>query len=405
MRDCPEVSMANITDYIDWRGDISFSASPFNDIDALIMTQLAMVDLSGVVPSDPNDGYISLADAAELYFADKKRESEPVSVVIPSETYVLFKKIAESKRFGNIKLTAHVSHVDVEREKQFSAITVKPGDGSIFVAFRGTDDTIVGWKEDFNMSFMPTIPSQTEAAEYLDRVARRAYGKLRVGGHSKGGNLAVYAAVKCSPRVRRRILTVYNYDAPGFNREFLSLPEYGELDGRLKTVVPQSSVVGMLLENDGKYSVVKSRESGLLQHNAFSWEVLGTEFVRLNELTKESRDMTAVMNEWLSKLDMDARKKFVDAVYNILIATKATTVTELNDDKYSILRALKDTDKETRRMVMKTFGLLFGEGGKQLAGYVTSSLVKSKKDANDTKINKAEKERQGHKNDKSYRVE
>ena len=385
--------MANITDYVDWRGDITFSASPFNDIDALIMTQLAMVDLSGIVPSDIGDGYISLEDAAGLYFADKKRENEQVSVIIPSETYVLFKKIAESKRFGNIKLTAHVSHIDTVREKQFSAVTVKPGDGSVFVAFRGTDDTIVGWKEDFNMSFMPTIPSQTEAAEYLDRVARKSYGKLRVGGHSKGGNLAVYAAVKCSPRVQKRIVTVYNYDAPGFNREFLSLPEYGALDGRLKTMVPQSSVVGMLLENDGKYSVIKSRESGLLQHNAFSWEVIGTGFVKLDALTKESRDMTVAMNEWLSKLDMDARKRFVDAIYNILIATKATTVTELNDDKYSILRALKDTDKETRRMVLKTFGLLFGEGGKQLAGYVTGALVKSKNDVTDTKINKNEKDR------------
>ena len=385
--------MANISDYVDWRGDISFSASPFNSVDALIMTQLAMVDLSGIVPGDPVDGYISLSDAAELYFADKKRESEPVSIVIPSETYLLFGKIAQSKRFGSIKLTAHVSHIDTIKEKQFAAITVKPGDGSAFVAFRGTDDTIVGWKEDFNMSFMPTIPSQTEAADYLDRISRKVYGKLRVGGHSKGGNLAVYAAVKSSARTRRRILKVYNYDAPGFSREFLSLPEYASLDGRLETVVPQSSVVGMLLENDGKYSVIKSRESGLLQHNAFSWEVKGTEFVKLDELTKESRDMTAVMNDWLSKLDMDARKKFVDAIYNILIATKATTVTELNDDKYSILRALKDTDKETRKMVIKTFGLLFGEGGKQLAGYVTGSLFKSKNDSKENKINKPEKDR------------
>ena len=293
-----------------------------------------------------------------------------------------------------MKLTAHVSHTDTEREKQFAAITVKPGDGSTFVAFRGTDDTIVGWKEDFNMAFMPTIPSQVEAAEYLDRVARKVYGKLRVGGHSKGGNLAVYASVKCSPRVRRRILTVYNYDAPGFSREFLALPEYGEICDRLKTMVPQSSLVGMLLENDGRYSVIKSTETGLMQHNAFSWEVKGTEFIMLDELTKESRDMTLVISEWLSKLDMDARKKFVDAIYNILIATKATTVTELNDDKYSILRALKDTDKETRKMVIKTFGLLFGEGGKQLAGYVTGSLFKSKSsDAN--KSDKNDKDRRG----------
>lgn len=389
--------MANITDYVGWRGDITFSASPFNDIDGLIMTQIAMVDLRGIVPPDPSDGYISLSDAAELYFADKRRESESVSVIIPSETYVLFKKLAASKRFGSMRLTAHVNHIDTEREKQFAAITIKPGDGSTFVAFRGTDDTIVGWKEDFNMSFMPTIPSQTEAAEYLDKIARRVYGKLKVGGHSKGGNLAVYASVKCMPRVRRRISVVYNYDAPGFSREFLALPEYAELGNRLRTVVPQSSVVGMLLENDGKYSVIKSNENGLMQHNAFSWEVMGTDFIKLEELTKESRDMTAVMNEWLSKLNMEQRKSFVDAVYNILVATKATTVTELSDDKYSILRALRGTDKETRKMVIRTFGLLFGEGGKQLAGYITSSLFNGK---NEEKGNKTAKIKKGkEKND------
>lgn len=389
--------MANITDYVDWRGDIPLSASPFNDIDALILTQLSMVNLSGVVPSDTSDGYISLSDAAELYFADQKRNVEAVSVIIPSETYVLFGKLASSKRFGNMKLTAHVSHTDTAKEKQFSALTVKPGDGSTFIAFRGTDDTIVGWKEDFNMSFMPTIPSQIEAAEYLDRVGKKVYGKMRVGGHSKGGNLAVYAAVKCSPRIRKRILTVYNYDAPGFSREFLALPEYGELGDRLKTMVPQSSLVGMLLENDGRYSVVKSTESGIMQHNAFSWEVKGREFIMLKELTKESRDMTAAIAEWLSKLDMDARKKFVDAVYNILIATKATTVTELSDDKSAILRALKDTDKETRKMIIKTLGLLFGEGGKHLAGHITSSLFKAKADEDKTDKDKNNKEKKGKK--------
>lgn len=372
--------MPNVIDYIDWRGDITLSASPFNDIDALIMTQLAMVDLSGIVPTDTDGGYISLGDAAELYFADKKRESEPVSILIPSDIYVLFKRMGESKRFGNMKLSAAVSHIDEEREKQFAAITVKPGDGSVFVVFRGTDDTIVGWKEDFNMSFMTAIPSQIEAAEYLDRVAKRAYGKIRVGGHSKGGNLAVYAAANCSRRTRNRILSVYNYDAPGFSKEFFESDGYKEISDKIKSLVPQSSIVGMLLENDGRFSVVKSTETGIMQHNALSWEVLGTEFVRLDELTKESRDMAAVMREWLSKMDMEERRKFVDAIYDILVATKATTITELSDDKYSILRSLKNADKETRKMVLKTFALLFGEGGKQLANYITGSLFKNQKE-------------------------
>ena len=389
--------MPNIVDYVDWRGDITFSASPFNDIDALILTQLSMVNWSGIIPGDVSEGYISLGDAADLYFADKKRESEPVSILIPSDTYTLLKRMAHTKRFENIRLTACVNHIDASREKQFSALTLKPGDGSTFVVFRGTDDTIVGWKEDFNMSFMPTIPSQTEAAEYLDKIAKKVYGKLRVGGHSKGGNLAVYAATKCSPRTKRRILNVYNYDAPGFSREFFELPEYKEISDRIKSVVPQSSVVGMLLENDGRYSVVKSDQTGIMQHDAFSWEIKGTDFVMLEELTKESRDMTAVMNQWLSKMDMEARKNFVNAIYEILVSTKATTITELSDDKSSILKALKNTDKETRKMVFKTLGLLFDEGGKQLLNYITSSLFKTKKGEN--------KEKGKNKNDKSNGVE
>ena len=371
--------MPNIVDYVDWRGDITFSASPFNDIDALILTQLAMVNWSGIIPGDVSDGYIALGDAADMYFADKEREVEPVSILMPSETYILLERIAHTKRFENIKLTAYISRIDAAREEQFSALTAKPGDGSACVIFRGTDDTIVGWKEDFNMSFMPTIPSQTEAAEYLDKMAKRVYGKLRVAGHSKGGNLAVYASTKCSPRVKRRILNVYNYDAPGFSREFFALPEYKEIHERIKSVVPQSSVVGMLFENNGRYSVVRSGQTGLMQHDAFSWEIKGTDFVLLEELTKESRDMTAVMNQWMAKMDIEERKKFVNAIYEILVATKATTITELNDDKALILKALKNTDKETKKMVFKTLGLLFDEGGKQLFSYITSSLFKAKK--------------------------
>ena len=162
--------MPNIMEYVEWRGDITFSASPFNEIDSLILTQLAMVELDGIVPSDPRNGYISLRDAAELYYNDGKRDVAPVSVIIPSDTYVLFKKIAESVRFGGIKLTAFVSHRDAANETQFAGLTVKLGDGSMCVVFRGTDDTLVGWKEDFNMSFQDTIPSQLLAQEYTQEI-------------------------------------------------------------------------------------------------------------------------------------------------------------------------------------------------------------------------------------------
>lgn len=371
--------MPNIIDYVNWRGDIKLSASPFNDIDSLIITQIAMVELDGIVPADPEDGYISVADAAEIYFSDQKRCSSNNSVIIPPETYVLFEKIGKSERFGGFKLTAFVNHTDAEREKQFSGLTVKLDDGSYYIAFRGTDDSIVGWKEDFNMSFMSPIPAQEEATEYLNFVGKKIYGRIRLGGHSKGGNLALFSAVNCAARIRRRIIDVYNYDAPGFSREFLERPEYVSLDGRIKSLVPQSSIVGMLFENDKKYKVVKSNETGIMQHNAFSWEVCGREFVLLDQLTRESREMAALMNEWMLRLDLEERKRFIDAIYKILVSTEATTITELNDDKYSILRALRNTDKETRKMVFKTFGDLFSKGGKHLINSITNSMFKTKK--------------------------
>lgn len=369
----------NILDYLAWRGDIKFSASSFNDIDGLIITQIAMIELDGIVPSNPEDGYISIADAAEIYFGKTKRQNAQASVIIPPDTYGLFEALGKSDRFRDLKLTAFVNHTDTKREKQFAGLTVKLGDGSYYVVFRGTDDSIVGWKEDFNMAFMSPIPAQTEAVEYLNRIGRKIYGRIRVGGHSKGGNLALYSAVKCTPRIRRRIINVYNYDAPGFSREFIESPEYVSLGDKIMSLVPQSSIVGMIFENDKKYRVVKSIESGIMQHNAFSWEVYGKEFVELDQLTRESREMTVLMNELMLKMDIESRKRFIDAIYEILVSTNASTITELSDNKYSILRALKNTDKETRRMVLKTLGLIFGEGGKHLASHIIGSVFKTKK--------------------------
>jgi len=244
--------MSNIVDYVDWRGDLTLKASAFNEIDALILTQLAMIDLDGIVPSPKDGGDVSLSDAAAAFFADKKRSETPLGLIIPKEIIPLFGKLGKSRRFSEMRLCAYVNNTDVDAEQQFSAITVRLGDGSVFVSFRGTDDTLVGWKEDLNLAFLPSIPSQVEAVTYFDNIGKRMRGAIRVGGHSKGGNLAVFSAVKCRNNLRKRIREVYNFDGPGFSREFLSLPAYHDLDGRIKTVVPQSSLVGMLFENDEK---------------------------------------------------------------------------------------------------------------------------------------------------------
>ena len=370
--------MSGVIDYVDWRGDIPLRVSPFNEVDALLLTQLAMIELDGIVPELESGEFVTLEAAASLFFADKKRSRAPLGLIIPKEIITLFRKMGKSRRFCDMRLGCYVNNTDHAAEQQFSALTVRLGDGSFFVAFRGTDDTIVGWKEDLNLAFMPSIPSQIESVTYFDRVGRMIRGRVRVGGHSKGGNLAVFAAVKCRPRLRERIIEVYNFDGPGFGSDFLSLEEYHSLEERIKTVVPHSSVVGMLFENGKRYSVVKSTESGILQHNALSWECMRESFVRLPDLCEQSKKVSAQINLLISDLDLDARRRFADAIYSTLTSTEATTLTELYEDRFTILRSLGKTDKETRRLVMKLFGILMNDGNGQLLGVVINSFFGGK---------------------------
>ena len=376
--------MPNVIDYIDWRGDITLRISPFNEVDALLLTQLAMIELDGIVPKLGEEGFITLGEAAELFFSDKKRSSAPLGLIIPKEIITLFNKMGKSERFSGMRLGCYVNNTDHTAEQQFSALTVKLGDGSFFVSFRGTDDTIVGWKEDLNLAFMPSIPSQIEAVSYFDRVGKMIRGGVRVGGHSKGGNLAVFAAVKCRDALRKRIIEVYNFDGPGFGSDFILLEAYHDLEDRIKTVVPQSSVVGMLFENGKRYNVVKSSENGIFQHNALTWECRRDKFVRLPDLCEQSKKVSGQINLLIADLDIDARRRFADAIYAALISTDATTLTELYNDRFTILRSLGKTDRETRRLVMKLFGILMNDGNGQLLGVVVSSFFGGKRDEKKT---------------------
>ena len=380
--------MPNIIDYIEWRGDLPIVADGFNDIDSLIISQIAMINFKDIVPPPFEEGKISIADAASIYFSDDEKSACSLGLIIPPETKELFIRAGSSLRFGAMKLSSYVSYTNVEEQTQFAALTVDIGDGSCYVAFRGTDDTIVGWKEDFNLSFLTPIPAQTEALKYLEATAAKTSGGIRVGGHSKGGNLSVYSAVKCDSEIKKRIIEVYNNDGPGFSREFLSAPEYEEISDKIKTIVPQSSVVGMLFENKGDYHIVKSAMNGILQHNPFSWELVGNKFVNLDSLTEDGKSIAKVMNDLMAKLNVEERQKVVDAVYDILVATEATTLTELNKDKYAIVRALKDADKETRKVVFGVFGVLLEQGGKLFRNSLFAPLMKREKE---NKLNEGEK--------------
>ena len=375
--------MPNIIDYIRWRGDVTVAASPFNDIDSLILSQITMINFKGIIPPPFESGKISLRDAADTYFSDAERSACSLGAIIPPETKELFSEAGKSERFGNMFLSGYVSYTSIDEQTQFAALTAEVGDGSRCIVFRGTDDSLVGWKEDFNLAFMTTIPAQAEALKYLEDVSGEFGGDIRVAGHSKGGNLAVYAATEVDVSVQDRIIRVYNHDAPGFSREFLSSEKHERIEDRIRTIVPQSSVVGMLFENKGDYEIVKSTMSGILQHNPFSWELMGNDFIKLDSLTEEGRRIAGVMNDWMSSATLEERQRFVDALYSILSATEATTLTELSADKYAVVRAIKDTDKETRNMVFSVIGIIFEEGGKIFRENLFGNQKKKKLDESD----------------------
>lgn len=363
----------NILDYVRWRGDLRFAQSEFNDIDSLILSQIMYIPFEGIVPSMRSTRTITLREAADKFFSMYDETKSSLGALLPREIFELFKLAGKSERFGNIRLSRYVNKIDQITEIQFCAMTILIDEvNEIFVDFRGTDDTIIGWKEDFNMGFMTPVPSQTESVKYFNYIVNRyvmndrgaapdeeSRWRIRLGGHSKGGNLAVYAATYVKNHENRNIQNliecVYNFDGPGFDDKVLKSKEYGQICQKIKTIIPQSSVVGMLLGHEEGYTVVKSRQLGFLQHDVLSWEVLGTEFTYLEKVTDASLVLDKTLKAWLAQMDSVSAERFITALFELLSATDARTLTELvtgkNKSISAILKAYAGEDEETKNML------------------------------------------------------
>ena len=358
--------MANIIDYIEWRGDLSFSAVPFNDIDALILCQISYLDFSGIV-SERFKEYITLDDAASLFRSAKDfSKRRKVGAMINSQTVELLFAAASSKRFGDVKACGYTARFDLQKEEQFSATTFLTGDKHAFVAFRGTDDTIIGWKEDFNMGVLETVPAQTDALGYLTGAMKSIRGRFRVGGHSKGGNLAIYAGANIAGKFKKRIACVYNNDGPGFREETVASPEFRELVPKIRSFYPQFSIVGMLFSHADSYAVVESEQDGIMQHDPFSWHLTKDGFVSLPGFDAASEWFHDTFNAWFRALSEAERSRFVGTLFKVLQATDARTNSELEKNWWQnsakIVGAFAKLDGPSRDNIIKTVQLLFQIG-------------------------------------------
>lgn len=356
-----------ILTYLKEYGGIPLRELPLNDVDSLILCQLSYLKFDGMVPDvNRNLPSVELRRVAE----DPDREKLFSDVRYEKANRELFQSLTESERFGRLRLNYYINLIEKERETQFSAVTFFLEDGTVYVAFRGTDENIVGWKEDCNMAFLCPVPAQRCSVRYLNMSAGRFPGKFVVGGHSKGGNLAVYSAMNCLGEVQDRIGKIYSMDGPGFRSEVLEECGYERIEERVVKLLPHSSLVGMLFEQDIRYRVVESRSVGLLQHDPYSWIVRGDHFVEARDLYEGRKFVDNTINEWLFSLEKDQIQAFVEALFKILEATETDNLIDMNSDKKKSLLAmagaLKGFDSQTVRMIGEALKDLFEIAGNRV---------------------------------------
>lgn len=326
--------MANIMDYLNWRNDVTMQVDPFNEVDNLILSEIAYSNLDGIVPSPESRRKISIQEASRLFF--KRHDPSELSTDKNGATAnapLFLKKASETRRFQKTKLFAYVNEIDEETEIQFSAVSFLLPDHSIYIAFRGTDHTLVGWQEDFNMSYLDATPGQKQAVSYINRIGRFTFRKIRVGGHSKGGNFAVYGSAFSDPKVQRKISDVWSNDGPGFNEAIASLQKFKSILPKVHSIVPEHSIVGMIMENAYHHKIVKSNATGLLQHDPTSWQVSGNQFAEAEKLSDQSLIFDETLRRWLDGLNSDTRKEFIAILFQSLAYGGKTTTDEVELSK------------------------------------------------------------------------
>ena len=318
--------MANIYDFIKWRGDLTFAADEFHVIDALVFALLSYVELDGMLSGSGE--CITIHDAAVRYFELHERDEKKDNREFLTRVPYLLEAAGNCERYGSIEMSDYEDVVDPERSLQMAAVTFHLPDGADFVSFRGTDNTIAGWKEDLEISLGST-EGQKMCAQYLDRVCAGTNREIRIGGHSKGGNFAQYAAGFCSREVQNRIRKVYSLDGPGLHESLKQTDDFARVEERIFKVVPEQSMIGMIFSDGDEDLVVKSTAFGIMQHDAFTWQIEGKEFICTGKVADSSLYFRNLIRNWLAQVDEEKREMFIDLLFSFLEATGASTFKEV----------------------------------------------------------------------------
>ena len=344
--------MSTIFDYLEEVTYDSIYDRPFKELDILALTELTYLPFDRIVPQGDTTGIqVRLSDAMELV-------ERTTNFTVSNQHLQLVDELATSKRFKYIKLLNYVDEYDPDVQKQFAAMTYRLTLDVYLVVFRGTDDTLIGWKEDFHMTYMDHVPAQRRAASYLQHVMKEfPKGRFLVAGHSKGGNLATYACSYLPDSLFERVDAIYSYDAPGLNKAIIETEGYQRTSPNIRRFVPQGSIVGMMLEVPEPTTIVKSRAfGGFAQHDAFTWETKDLSFLTVTETSPDSQQTDLTLKQWVRETSTDERKKFFDTFFGIFLDAGITSINDLTDLKQlakakEILQNAQNLDPTEREML------------------------------------------------------
>ena len=384
--------MEKMLDYLKWRGDIPFSVSPINDADLFLMSKIGAIDWTGIIDRDGDP--IPFYYAAAQYFMRYGEEGAETVKLAGINLIPVMRAASESTRFRDLGLSGFINIVDKIRTEQFSALVVSLPDNVRFITFRGTDDNILAWKENFYLSCSDYVSAQRDALSYLRYRSTLFDGPMIIGGHSKGGNLAIYAACTAEETLKNRIEAIYSFDGPGFRASYYDTPGYNSIKNKIHKIIPRNSLVGTLLDNPKGVIIVNSEDFGINGHDGFNWETCSTGFVKCSALSKSSRVFDTSIDSVLSGMDIDSRREFIDSLFDILDSSGASTVTELTGKgKKALLTLGFDLlrDDETKQFITTVI--------KQIASDYVAETQRALREEN----KKARKERDAKRQAKALR--
>lgn len=341
----------NLIDYVkNCKED--FKTKSFNEVDALILSILPYIPFENVVPAFKKKS-ISIKDVVKKL--DKNLLKAKGNFI--GNSFKLLEELAKNNRYQNILLYNYMYIVN--EEMQFGALTMKLPDKSTFIAFAGTDSSIIGWEEDFKLAYMYPGKSQKYATIYLNKAIKLLDLKVRVGGHSKGGNLSITSSMNSKFFIKSRIKEIYNFDGPGFLKEQIESKEYKSIEKKIKMYIPEQSIIGMILYHTPDYIVVKSKHFNILQHDAFNW-LLSTDGFIISKQNKRSKSLEQRLTKKLEKMSVPQKLNLVENIFNLFYKNniKDTKDIKLNNI-FKLIKSFNELDKETKNDLIELLIILF----------------------------------------------